>query len=401
MRCSDSDKFVSNLIEVNRRAGVNNDTIDIIESFAKLRLSRNLAVDFFGSAKPVSKSDRQLTTFLQKNDSLDDRVTRFITAYWQEMRASNLTCVINSEHLSHILNTPLDILYLIARNPARNYRTFTIKKATGGNRKIQSPAPQLKQIQRTILDTILQRVPLNGHAEGFRPSRSVVTNARRHLNKHVVIKLDIKDFFPTISQKRVFGMFLNLGYPRQVAKLLSALTTNQQHIPTGSPTSPVISNIICRKLDKRFVNLGDKTGFAYSRYADDMTFSGDKELVRMIPFFREIVHDEGFAMNEKKLRILRAGRRQEVTGLVVNQTLNISKSERKKLRAVLHNCIHGNLLAQKKRWAKEEKGLRNHYVYSINDFNRSLRSKIQYVRMVNQEAGDKLLSTYDSINWPI
>jgi retron-type reverse transcriptase len=172
-------------------------------------------------------------------------------------------------------------------------------------------------------------------------------------------------------------------------------------LPTGAPTSPAIANIICRKLDKRFANLGKKVGFAYSRYADDLTFSSvDSQLMRMIPFFKEIIAEEGFQLNESKLRILRNGRRQTVTGVVVNEKPNISKNERKMLRAVLNNCNQGDIYSQKNKWASHQKRLPPGIPYSLDDFRRSLLAKIHFVKMVNPPAGQKLLSSYYSISWP-
>jgi len=401
MQCSDTTTFLHNLRTVNQRAGVDNEVVDLIESFVYLRLKHNHEIDFYNAAKPIPTGNKALQEFLRKNSHLDERAKNFITAYWQEMKASNLCCIFSCSHLAHLMQTPLDQLYSLARNQENNYQTFTIKKSSGKNRTIQAPNLKLKAVQRKILDTVLQHVPLNMHAEGFRKNRSIFTNAVHHVNNRVLVKLDIQDFFPTISHKRVKGMYLQLGYPQQVATLLSTLATHQGTLPTGAPTSPAIANIISRKLDKRFVNLGRKIGFSYSRYADDMTVSGnDERIVKMIPFFKEIIEDEGFAVNEQKIRIMRNGRRQTVTGVVVNQKPNVAREEIKKLRAVLHNCKHGNLIEQSEIWAKKEKSMSFPHAYSVTDFNRSLQAKIHFLKMINRPAGEKLLAEYHSIAWP-
>ncbi len=399
-QCIEKDIFLQNLVEVNQRAGVDPDVLDLIESYASLRLAHNREVNFYNSARPVSKRDNVLQTFLLKNQHLDKQAKNFITAYYQEMKGSNLCCIFNTDHLAHLLETPLTRLYSLTRDRG-NYHIFTIKKSSGTDRTIQAPRQQLKTVQRKILHTILQRVPLNKHAEGFRKNRSILTNATHHVNKRVIIKLDIKDFFPSIDFKRVFGMYLQLGYPRRVATILANLCTMQKTLPTGAPTSPAIANIISRRLDKRFVNLGLKSNFTYSRYADDMTFSSDDDkTTKMIPFFKEITIDEGFVVNEGKVRILRSGSRQSVTGIVVNQKPNIARQEVKKLRAVLHNCKRGNPYKQADIWAIKEKGLHPHSSYSITDFYKSLQAKIHFVKMVNEPAGVKLLSEFHSISWP-
>ncbi len=400
MQCDNATTFIKNIVEVNKRAGVAPDVINLIESYSFLRLRNNNEIDFYNSAKPFKPADKRLTQFIEKNKHLDERAKNFITAYYQEMQAHNLVCVFNTSHLAHLLEISLDDVHSLAKAPQKHYRIFSISKSNGSKRTIQAPNQRLKQVQRKILDQLLQYIPLNDHAEGFRRKRSILSNAARHVNKKVVLKLDIKDFFPSIDYQRVLGMFLHLGYPRQVAILLSSLTTYKQMLPTGAPTSPVIANIICRKLDKRLVNLGKKTGFSYSRYADDMTLSGNEEhVVKMIPFFKEIIREEGFAVNEPKLRILRRGKRQSVTGVVVNQHPNISRNKRKTLRAILHNCRTGNLSQQKEKWAREQKGI-PHSACSISDFKRSLQAKVHYIKMINGSAGEKLLESFRLISWP-
>lgn len=400
MQCSDTSTFLKTLVTVNQRAGVNPEVVDLIESFASLRLAHNREINFYTAARPISAQDVRLQIFLQKNLQLDERAINFITAYWQEMKASRLCCIFSCAHLADLLQTPLVQLHSLSKDQENNYHIFTIKKSSGADRVIQAPIQKLKTVQRKILDTILHNVPLNQHAEGFRQKRSILTNAVRHVNSRVLVKLDIQNFFPTISYKRVKGMYLQLGYPRQVATLLSGLATHQGMLPTGAPTSPAIANIISRKLDKRLVNLGRTTGFSYSRYADDMTISGnDEKIVKMIPFFRQIIQEEGFTLNERKIRIMRSGRRQAVTGIIVNQKPNIDQREIKKLRAVLYNCQRGNLREQATLWAKKEKGMSHPHTYSITDFSRSLQAKINFLKMVNPAIGEILLTKFHSIAW--
>lgn len=401
IKCTENSIFLKNLVEVNQQAGVDSEVLDLVESYASLRLAHNREVDFYNSARTVSEKDTDLQAFLEKNKNLDERTRNFLIAYYQELKDRHLRCIFSSDHLAHLLQTPLPRLHALTRD-SRNYHVFTIKKSNGADRKIQAPNKQLKIVQRKILSTILHLVPLNKYAEGFRKKRSILTNATHHVNKKVIVKLDIKDFFPSIDSNRVFGMYLQLGYPRRVAQLLTDLSTVQKRLPTGAPTSPAIANIISRRLDKRFVNLGAKTDFTYSRYADDMTISSDTDdILKMIPFFKEIIRDEGFAVNEGKIRILRSGNRQSVTGVVVNEKPNITRREIKKLRAVLHNSKTGNLYKQAEIWAMREKGLRSYSSYSVVDFYQSLLAKIHFVRMINETTGNTLLSEFYRIPWPV
>ncbi|HFD32414.1 MAG TPA: RNA-directed DNA polymerase [Gammaproteobacteria bacterium] len=399
--CTEHSIYLRNLVEINQRAGVDSEVLDLIESYARLRLGRNREVDFYNSSRPISEKDPDLRAFLEKNKNLDERTRNFLVAYYQELKDRHLCCIFSSDHLAHLLQISLPRLHALTRD-SRNYHVFTIKKSSGADRIIQAPHKQLKTVQRKILSTILHPVPLNKYAEGFRKKRSILTNATHHVNKKVIVKLDIKDFFPSIDSNRVFGMYLQLGYPRRVAQLLTDLSTVQKKLPTGAPTSPTIANIISRRLDKRFVRLGLKTDFTYSRYADDITISSDTDnILKMIPFFKEIIHDEGFTVNEGKIRILRSGSRQSVTGVVVNEKPNIKRREIKKLRAVLHNSKRGSLHKQAAIWAMREKGLKNYRSYSVVDFYQSLLAKIHFVRMINEKAGNTLLADFYRIPWPV
>ncbi|HOX39524.1 MAG TPA: reverse transcriptase family protein [Candidatus Brocadiia bacterium] len=217
------------------------------------------------------------------------------------------------------------------------YRVFRIPKPNGGERVIHAPMPLLKHAQRRILKNILDRVALPDCAHGFRKGRSPRTNALPHAGMPMVIHMDIEDFFPTITFKRVRGMFQKLGFSYKQAVALASLTTADERLPQGAPTSPAIANLISRRMDSRLAGLARKFGATYTRYADDITLSGDMEIRRLIPFVRKIALAEGFRLREKKTRIMRDGRRQIVTGVVVNDGASLPRARRRWLRAVVHN----------------------------------------------------------------
>jgi RNA-directed DNA polymerase len=386
--CENKERFLKNLRLINQRAGVKSDIVDLIEAFASLRLDQDKKIRFYNNK--IRTKDRELQEFLNKNRHLDHRVLNFLASYFLEMKKRRLRCIFNSSHLAHLLKITTKELDWLANDRVDHYICFHTKKRDGSTREIFAPKSRLKEVQRQILDDLLQQVRLNSHAEGFRKKRSIATNARRHIGKEIVIKMDAKNFFPSITFERVLGMFTSLGYPRQVSLLLTRLTIHNGRLPIGAPTSPAISNIICRRLDKRFSKLGEKMGFNYSRYADDLTISSNnRNIIRIIPFFKEIMRDEGFEINESKMRILRSGGRQKVTGIVVNKKPNIDKREIRKLRAVIYNCRHKDLYKQLVKWAKKEKNANN--AYTVSAFTSSLLGKISFVRMVNPKAGKKLL----------
>ena len=242
------------------------------------------------------------------------------------------------------------------RETAPHYVTFAIPKRTGGERLIHAPKRRLKTALRALDRLLVSKLPKSAHAHGFVRGRSVATNAAPHVGKAVVLHFDIKDCFPSIHYGRVRGLLLALGYSYPVAAALAVLVTEAPrqpvaaegklyHVPTGprvcvqgAPTSPGLCNAVLLRLDRRLAGLAEKHGFVYTRYADDLTISGDdtSKIAKFLKLVPEIVAAEGFAVNAKKTRVLRAGRRQAVAGVTVNKTMGLSRHERRKLRAALH-----------------------------------------------------------------
>jgi RNA-directed DNA polymerase len=286
-----------------------------------------------------------------------------------------------------------------------HYVTFQIPKRSGGLRLLASPHAQLEKAQRFILEHILGELEVTPYAHGFVAGRSTVTNARPHVGKHVVVNLDLKDFFPTITFPRVRGLFESLGYSPAAATLLALLCTEaprtamtydgktywvaagERALPQGACTSPAISNLVTRKLDRRLAGAVSKLGWAYTRYADDLSFSGSAEagtrLSLLFARVRAIVTDEGFTINEAKGRVQRAARRQSVTGVVVNDKLGVPREELRRLRAVLHAARTTGLAAQNRE--------------QHPDFEAHLLGKISYIAMIDPAKGAALRAAYDGV----
>ena len=241
-----------------------------------------------------------------------------------------------------------------------HYTRFEIPKRSGGARLISSPKPALRAAQSWILESILARQPVSPSATAFRPGMSIVDNASRHAGKRIVIRVDLKDFFPSITFPRVRGLFESLGYNPGVSSVLALVCTDSPRarvrngdtewfvavgprgLPQGACTSPAISNLVVRHLDQRLEGLCTAARWTYSRYADDLVFSADGEDAsphRLIRLVSRIVEDEGFVINAAKTRIMRSPNRQAVTGLVVNDgRVRLSKRDLRRLRAFLHQC---------------------------------------------------------------
>ena len=280
-----------------------------------------------------------------------------------------------------------------------SYSHFTISKRNGEPRQIWSPIPRLKFVQRWILDKILNNLMTHGAAHGFVRGKSIVTNAAVHSNSDILIKLDVQDFFPSVSWRRVKGVFRHAGYHEQIATLLALLCTEsprqmvQQNgvtyyvalgdraLPQGAPTSPALSNIVCLNLDRRLTGLADKIGLRYSRYADDLTFSfaadnsQEADISRLLGTVKRILGEEGFNVNVKKTHVIRQHQAQQVTGLIVNgtQAPRVSRSLKRQMRAALHNLQQGKGL-------KEGESLNR------------LKGYAAYIAMTERELGKTMLA---------
>jgi RNA-directed DNA polymerase len=226
------------------------------------------------------------------------------------------------------------------------YQQYKIPKRSGGFRQIAAPDPDLKQIQKTILRRLLDKLAVHPHVTGFQKGHSIVTNANVHVGSAVVVRMDIKDFFPRTSAKRVQKYFQAIGWDKKAANLLCKLCTHQNGLPQGAPTSPRLSNLVNFQMDARLAGLAQKIGAAYSRYADDLTCSLKTEdrpaIAAAIRAAKMILADYGYRLHQKKkLHIRRRHQCQKVTGLVVNEKVALPRQTRRWLRAVEHHYAIG------------------------------------------------------------
>jgi hypothetical protein len=250
---------------------------------------------------------------------------------------------------------------------AIHYVRFTIPKRDGTERAIWAPMPKLKEAQRWVLRNIVEKLLVHGSVHGFLAGRSTLTNASAHPDSNLVVKVDIKDFFPTVTLPRVKGVFRKAGYREEVATLLALLCTESPRevvqlegktyyvalgprcLPQGAPTSPALTNTLGLRLDRRLAGLARKLGWRYTRYADDLTFSlpaghgGPPRVGTLLGSIRRIVEGEGFRVHPDKTAVARSGGRQRITGLVVNGDgpPRVPRDFKRRLRAAIHNRLRG------------------------------------------------------------
>ena len=222
--------------------------------------------------------------------------------------------------------------YKILYSSDRFYKQITIPKRNGGERVLNVPDLALKGMQRWILENILYKVKSEPSATGFMPTKSIILNAIPHLRKKYILKMDIKDFFPSITFRKVRSIFLELGYNLKISNALANICTFQNQLPQGAPTSPYLANLICRQMDKRILGLCNIFKLSYTRYADDITISGNSKVYWIKHDVEKIVNSYQFSLNNEKTIFLNPGDRKRVTGIIVNEKLSVPRSITRKLR---------------------------------------------------------------------
>ncbi len=261
-----------------------------------------------------------------------EKYTSDYLVYCRKLYEKELPIIASPEHFSLLVG--IDHEYVCKMAYAQNlfYRSFKINKSNGKKREIKEPLPDLKYVQKWILNNILNKVEVSVYAKAFVKNRTLKHNAKFHRKQNVVVTLDIKDFFPSITVYDVADIFKGLGYFENVAFFLANLCCYKSQLPQGAPTSPYLSNLRFREIDDLISSYTKELNIRYTRYADDMTFSGDFNPHHLINKISGIVHNNRFNINSKKTRVAYKNTRQEVTGIVVNSHLQVPKSKRRDIR---------------------------------------------------------------------
>ncbi len=296
--------------------------------------------------------------------------------------------------------------------PVTHYQTRWVHKRSGGMRLIEIPKVQLRAHQRRLLHRLLDYVPVHEAAHGFRPRHSCVTNARPHMGQAVVVRMDLEDFFGSIGGGKVYKTFTALGYPAAAATALTRLTTcatpadalaptlttldwharkrlQAPHLPQGAPTSPALANLCAFNFDVRVQALAEKFSARYTRYADDLTFSGNAEFRHRAHALQArvaaIATEEGFRINHRKTKVMPSATRQRVTGIVVNRTTNIARVDFDRLKATLHNCA--------------KHGPATQCMTDVYTFRNHLAGHIAHLSAIHPVRGARLRQMFSRISW--
>jgi RNA-directed DNA polymerase len=301
-----------------------------------------------------------------------------------------------------------------------HYSYQWVAKRSGGFRLLEIPKSRLRAVQRRILHELIDYIPPHEGAHGFRARHSCLTGAEPHVGQQVVIRIDLEDFFVSVSALRIAALFRTLGYPDGAARVLTGLCTNQvpsrvldwkdpakyafeqphldwhsrkrlqsPHLPQGAPTSPALANLCAFNLDLRLQAAAESLDARYTRYADDLVFSGGRQFERAAQRFVSLVGtialEEGFAINFRKTRVMNRATRQNVNGIVVNEKTNVSRAQRDELKAVLHNCARHGPASQNRAGRA--------------DFRAHLAGRIAHVKMISPVQGQRLETLFERIVW--
>lgn len=313
---------------------------------------------------------------LAQSSDYSDVEIRACLDYAEKLMSHGLPVIYDQHHFAEIVGYTYDYLLSVTNASHLHYKHYQIPKKNGDYRQLEEPFPDLKNVQSWILDKIL--VPASKHyvspvAKAFIPGKRLRENARFHRSKRKIVALDIKDFFGSINYSHIYECFTRIGYSKAVSTLLAKLCTNKGILPQGAPTSPMLSNMVMYFVDNRLFDYCNHRHINYTRYADDMTFSGAQiDTDHLIPFVRNILRGVNLQLNEEKTNVMGRGMCQKVTGIVVNDYLQVPRYYRDRIRQEMYYIIKYGISSHLQRmkdipaWIQTEKHYINHLLGKVN-----------------------------------
>lgn len=272
-----------------------------------------------------------------RDKGVDEKLSKEYLNQVEYQLRREIPVILSFDHLAQLLGRSLNYLASAVNSPESHYRSFKLKKRKGGFRVISTPYPALLECQYWILNNILERRSIHPKVHGFAKNKSIITNASIHLDSKEILKIDIEDFFPSIRINKLIYIFKDLGYPHQIAFYLASLCTREGCLPQGAPTSPLLSNLAFKNTDFRLDNLCKSLNLKYSRYADDLVFSGDSVPIRIVDYINDIIVDSGYSINNNKTILYRDQNKRIITGISVSgNSLKVPKNYKRKLRQELY-----------------------------------------------------------------
>ena len=320
--------------------------------------------NFIAEAKQNGKSDEYINQCLVYAKKLDDQ---------------DLPVIYDVHHFGLLVGIDPSFILMISNKQNKFYRYFNIPKSNGKKRKIAEPLPVLKEIQYYILHNILYKKSCSIYTKAYKPGSTLKGNARFHRDQPVLVKLDIKDYFPSLHESRVYKFFNEyLGYNKAVSVVLTKLCTLKGGLPQGAPTSPYLSNLLTADMDMDIYSFCSRNGnLRYTRSADDISISGAMDTHNIISGVSKIVSDHGLCLNKDKTAVIKQHSSQIVTGIVVNKKLQAPKAYRKTIRLEMYYCQKYGILNHLKKRPKEYEEC------DIVKYCQSMLGKVNYCLQLN------------------
>lgn len=290
----------------------------------------------------ITKSFNYWKSGFEKSGIKPELIEEYLS-YITPLLNNGVPIIFDFNHLCLLLGRNQTYLASVANSNIHHYREFEIPKRSGGKRTISAPYPALLECQSWIYENILAKVRIHSSAHGFTFNKSIITNSKVHVGQKHFLKIDLKDFFPSITINQVITIFKSLGYTHKVSFYLASICCYGNVLPQGAPTSPMLSNIVAKTLDNRLIKFAKKFNLRYTRYADDLAFSGDSIPVKHIEYITIIINSCGFTVNEKKTSLQQEKHKRIVTGIsIAENEIKVPREYKRRLKLEIH-CIrkHG------------------------------------------------------------
>lgn len=326
----------------------------------------------------------------KKNNKSDIYCDKWLT-YASRLWEKHMPVIYTQFHLCALLGYDPKYVFAISNSAQNFYHCYQIPKKNGGKRIISEPLPNLKEIQRWILENVLYKFEVSSYAKAYIKQKSVKDNVRFHRRQKKVLSLDIKDFYNHLTDWMVFQLFIEVGYEDAVAMMLTQLCCLDGCLPQGAPTSAALSNILMKELDYKVGEFCKVSKIRFTRYADDMTFSGDFDEAKVISFVKKALRDLQLSLNTDKTRVRKQGQQQEVTGIVVNYKPQLAKHVRKDIRKNVYYIKKYGLQSHLKYIQEERSHYLEHlfgvinYALFINPADKEMRQYKKYIKLLLKE----------------
>lgn len=334
----------------------------------------------------MTNEEKYVKCFIEQahQQGLSDTLVDNVLLYRRKIVDSNCIVIYDQKHFAELVGYDYGYILALSSNLEHNYKEYSIPKKRGGIRVLEEPYPDLKDIQSWILKNILvpaSKKMLSPVAKAFIPKKNIRENARLHKKHNIVVALDVENFFGTVRYGCIYEVYRTIGYSKALATLLAKLCTYKGYLPQGAPTSPMLSNLVMKRIDEQLWSYCKSRKIIYTRYADDLTFSGDTiHIGHLITYVKQVLLLRYLHLNTQKTKVMGRGNRQSVTGVVVNEKLQVSKAYRDKIRQEIYYCIKYGFDSHMQRYSSKPD-----WIKSKSQYIQHLYGKVKFVLQINPQ----------------